>query len=460
MHWAWKKTVVKQLVPSTQEAASEQKMARSLITRIKKMNGPHVNVALAGSLARNTHLRGDRDIDIFVFYPPSLKREKFEKEGLKLGHTVFGKNFHEEAYSEHPYVRGMIDGFNVEIVPTFQVKKATEKLSAVDRTPFHAAYMKKKLSNKQCDEVRLLKAFFKHVHVYGADLRFQGVPGYLVELLILQYGTFEKAVEEISHWKNNTVIDLERAYGNDAIALNHFHHSFLLIVDPTDATRNVAGALSYNQFARIILACRVFMQKPSAKFFNEENEKPLSSAQLRFMLKKEELVGVHLPYPNGMLSDVMWGQLQRLSTKLTHVMKPHAFDIRRVFVWTDEQEDAYIILDVENQVLSPTKIRHGPLVVDEKNAQAFLKFHPKPISGPRVEEGKLIVEVERKFTQINEALKHELFKMVPQEHGDIHASVKKARIVTEKELAQKAGKDPLFLRALSVFLKGKEPFLP
>ena len=149
MHWAWKKTVVKQLVPSTQEAASEQKMARSLITRIKKMNGPHVNVALAGSLARNTHLRGDRDIDIFVFYPPSLKREKFEKEGLKLGHTVFGKNFHEEAYSEHPYVRGMIDGFNVEIVPTFQVKKATEKLSAVDRTPFHAAYMKKKLSNKQ-----------------------------------------------------------------------------------------------------------------------------------------------------------------------------------------------------------------------------------------------------------------------------------------------------------------------
>ena len=30
------------------------------------MEGKHIDVILAGSLARNTHLKGDRDIDIFV----------------------------------------------------------------------------------------------------------------------------------------------------------------------------------------------------------------------------------------------------------------------------------------------------------------------------------------------------------------------------------------------------------
>ncbi len=455
----WRKTVLSSIVPTRSDVLAEEKMVRALIRKIKQMKGPHVDVKLAGSLARNTHLRGDRDLDIFVFYDPKLKRESFEKAGLKLGHAVFGKNFHEEAYSEHPYVRGEIDGFSVEVVPTFKVDRASNKISAVDRTPFHAAYMKKNLSTKQCNEVRLLKQFFKSVQVYGADVRFQGVPGYLVEILILKYKTFEKAVETISHWRDHTVIDLERAHGNDSIALGQFNHPHLLVVDPADASRNVAGALSYNQFARLILACRAFVKKPSEKFFGNAHHQPLSPAQLKSYLDKEALFGVHIPYPAGMLSDVMWGQLHRLSTKLTNTLEQHSFKIIRTWYWTNATSDAFIVFDVENPVLEQSMLRAGPKVTEEKHAEMFLAAHRKPLSGPRVENGKLVVEIPRKVWKFADALTIELARAAESETGEIKPSLKQAKIIKESVLAAHAKSDVSFLSALSVFLKGKESFL-
>ncbi len=459
MTQTWRTNILKEIVPSLAERRGEEKMVRSLIRKINAMKGPHLEAKLAGSLARNTHLKGDRDLDIFVFYPPSLKRDKFEAAGLKLGHAVFGENFHEEAYSEHPYVRGVIDGFNVEIVPTYKVDKASNKISAVDRTPFHAAYMKKRLSTRQCNDVRLLKQLLKRVHVYGADVRFHGVPGYLVEILILQYGSFEKCVESISHWRDHTVIDLERAHGNDSIALAQFNHPFLLVVDPTDAQRNVAGALSYNQFARMIMACRTFVKQPSEKFFHPHSDKPLTAEQVKSLMQKEEFVGVRLPYPNGMLSDVMWGQLSRLSTKLANTLTQHDFHVVRSWHWTDALNEAYIIFEVENPVLPQTRIRIGPRVVEEKHAEEFLRAHAKPISGPRIEDGKLVVEVPRKVWKFTDALKQEVERAALVESGDIKPSLYAANLVSEPLLLNHYKKDPSFASALSVFLKGKEPFL-
>ena len=456
---AWRKTVLSAIVPSRQDVIAEEKMVRALIRKIKQLKGVHVDVKLAGSLARNTHLRGDRDLDIFVFYEPKVKREQFEKAGLKLGHAVFGKSFHEEAYSEHPYVRGEIDGFNVEIVPTYKVDKASEKISAVDRTPFHAAYMKKNLSTRQCNEVRLLKQFFKSVHVYGADVRFQGVPGYLVEILILHYKTFDKAVEAISHWRDNTVIDLARVHGNDSIALAQFNHPFLLVIDPTDSSRNVAGALSYNQFARLILACRAFLKKPSEKFFRSAHARPLNAAQIKSFFDKQALFGVHLPHPSGMLSDVMWGQLHRLSTKLTNTLGQHSFVVRRSWYWSNQKTDAFILFEVENPVLEQSVVRVGPKVTEEKHAEMFLAAHKKPLSGPRVENGKLVIEIPRKVWKFSDALQVELARAAESETGEIKPALQQAKVVKESALSAHAKSDDEFARALSVFLKGKEPFL-
>ncbi len=446
------KKVAQAITPSLAEKKAEAEMVRGLLKRIHSEKGSHVDAVLAGSMARDTHVKGDRDIDIFVFYPPSLSREKFEKAGLKLGHTIFGKSFHEEAYSEHPYVRGVIHGFNVEIVPTYKVNHASEKLSAVDRTPFHAEYVKKHLSEKQCTDVRLLKQFFKGIQTYGADVKMQGVPGFLVELLILHYGSFSKTLEGMSSWKDGTLVDVQKHHSSA-----HFPTPpFLLVVDPTDASRNVAAALSYNQFARMIAASRAFLKKPSEKFFFAHVEKPLPLSRVRSLLQNEDILGVHFPYPAGVLSDVMWGQLPRWGKKLVHALEQHDFCIRRMFVWTDEKKSCVILVDVENPLLQSSRVKLGPRVTDEVSSARFLHAHPRPLSGPRIEEGRLVVVEKRPVFHVEDALEVEWKKIASAEKDKRFLA--KGKPFSEKEVLALAKKNPEFHRALGVFVQGKEFF--
>ncbi|QQR92693.1 MAG: CCA tRNA nucleotidyltransferase [Candidatus Iainarchaeum archaeon] len=451
--------VRKRITPSPSDARAEQAMVRRLLREIKKTKGPHLSALLCGSMARNTHLRGDRDLDIFVFYSPKLKRESFEKNGLQLAHKIFGKHFHEEVYSEHPYVRGNIDGFDVEIVPTYKVEKASDKLSAVDRTPFHAQYMRKHLSKQQCGEVRLLKQFLKGIQAYGADVKNQGVPGYLVEILILRYGTFLKAVQAMSQWKNNTVIDLEEQHSTPQDALKQFNNTHLLVIDPTDMSRNVAAALSFNQFARMIMAARQFLAAPKERFFFAHESPSMTLPQIKSHLAMQELMGIHFPFPKETVEDVMWGQLLRVSKKMQHGLEAKDYCIRRHFFWTDGQEHAFIIFDVENPSLQSSKLRIGPSVFDATHVEHFLRAHPKPLSGPRIEEGKVVLEIPRAFPEFKGALKEEAQLTAQTEKSPLREALHQFALLDEGQIIALAKKNKSFQHALSAFLKGKESFL-
>jgi tRNA nucleotidyltransferase (CCA-adding enzyme) len=74
---------------------------------------------VVGSVARNTWISGDRDIDVFMLYPPDMSRETLEEDGIILGRSIasrFGGLFVEK-YAEHPYVNATISGFDVDLVP-------------------------------------------------------------------------------------------------------------------------------------------------------------------------------------------------------------------------------------------------------------------------------------------------------------------------------------------------------
>jgi len=193
--------VVKKITPGHAEIKKQDLLAREIIRKIMLIKGSHIRAELVGSNARNTHLQGDHDLDIFVFFPEKLSRDEFEKEGLRIGKLVFRGHTWEKAYSEHPYIRGVIKGFNVEIVPAYFIKDAKELKSAVDRTTFHNKYLETKMTETMKKEVRLLKQFLKGIKAYGADLKVSSVPGYVTELLILKHETFEKPIKAISKWK-------------------------------------------------------------------------------------------------------------------------------------------------------------------------------------------------------------------------------------------------------------------
>ncbi len=449
------KRVLKKIKPTAKETQQEQKIADEIIEKIKKMKGHHIGAILAGSISRQTNLKGDKDIDIFVLFEENTPTEKFEKEGLRIGIAVFRGHKWEKAYSQHPYIRGNINGFDIEIVPSYKVSDPLKIKSAVDRTPFHTKYLQEKLLPSQKDEVRLLRQFLKGIKAYGAELKTSSVPGYVTELLIIKYGSFEKTINAIAAWKEKEVIDLENQLPKTD-AQKKFE-SPLIVVDPVDKNRNVAAALSINQFAKMIAASRAFQKKPSENFFFGKKTKPLSTAQVKNLLKKEEPIVLETGFQK-ILPDIMWGQIKRLSKQLSSAFEKEEFQVMRHSEWSDEKKSIIFVFDLKANTLEQAKKRIGPFVADQKNSEKFLAHHKKPLSGPRIENGRWVLEIERKNSSAKKFLEDTLKRLKKTEKPAIKKALKKAKILSEKETFSKYKKEPEFREFFSNYLKGKEEF--
>ena len=202
-------------------------------------NGIDANVTLVGSVAKNTALKGKSDIDIFIAFPLGTDKKYLKKTGLDLAHKCcdeFG-SVAQHHYASHPYVTTDIGECEVDIVPCYAIEDGSQLKSAVDRTILHTRYVKANLTETQQDEVLLLKRFMAMTGTYGSEFKVGGFAGYLCELLIIHYGTFEDTLKAAINWKFGQSIDLE-GYGTS----NDFNDP-LVVIDPTDKNRNVAAAL-------------------------------------------------------------------------------------------------------------------------------------------------------------------------------------------------------------------------
>ena len=96
-------TVLANLRPTLAEREHVCGIAKRLLDAIAKSG--KAKGMVVGSIARNTWVRGDRDLDVFMLFDVSLSREQLEEEGLALARNIaleFSKSFHEK-YAEHPY---------------------------------------------------------------------------------------------------------------------------------------------------------------------------------------------------------------------------------------------------------------------------------------------------------------------------------------------------------------------
>lgn len=156
-------------------------------------------------------MKGDKDLDIFVFFPLDVSKEILKKMGLEIGKKVFEefKGEYEIKYAEHPYVNGKIENHDLDIVPCYKIDKIEDMKSSVDRTPLHTKFVKR-MTEFQKDDARILKKFMKLINVYGSEFKVMGFSGYLCELLILYYGSFENVLKNASEWKLNQKIIFEK----------------------------------------------------------------------------------------------------------------------------------------------------------------------------------------------------------------------------------------------------------
>jgi tRNA nucleotidyltransferase (CCA-adding enzyme) len=347
------------------------------------------DVILVGSTARGTWLTGDRDIDLFVRFPPDLDREALETYGMDVGWAVLPDG--REEYAEHPYVVGEFEGFTVDLVPCYDVADATAIQSAVDRTPFHTTYLEDRLDDDLAAEVRVCKAFLKGIGVYGSDLKTRGFSGYLTELLVLEYGGFRPLLEAAADWHPPVELDPE----------DHAAESFdapLVVIDPTDPERNVAAVCAAENVARLQHYARDLLADPRTDLFEPPELDPLSPADLRAALADRGTtpVAVRFEAPD-VVEDQLWPQLRKSLGGLTDELDRRGFDVFRAEAFADESAVLFAELAVAER---PAVERHaGPPVHVRDHATGFYEKYDAAdaVYGPFVDDDRYVVERDREF---------------------------------------------------------------
>jgi len=443
--------VLEAITPSKKEGAKLKLFVNEVLPLVRKEGH---SATVEGSLAKDTWISGNHDIDVFVFFDESTPRETLVEEGLEIGKKVITKlgGKPQIAYAEHPYTRAKIRDFDLDIVPCYSIKDPKHLKSSVDRTPFHTSYVKKTLTKEQKAEVRLLKQFTKGVGIYSAKEKVRGFSGYLCELLVIHYGSFKKILRKAQTWEYGIVVDPGKLYKNKKSAFEKFKHS-LVVIDPTDMNRNVAAALEDDNFERFIIACTKFMDDPSTSFFFPNLIDPFTLEKLKKELSKRgEIILLKFKTPK-IVEDVLYSQLRHSLKAITELLRREEFEVIDSDFLSDKH--SYFLIELKQLELPEIqKLEGPPIKIDKKFQDVFVKKYAK--QKPWAENGRWYVAVKRKHTNAVKFMEKILEE--PREKG-ISSYIAKSitkdyAILLKKELKKEY--EGGFARFLTKFLTKKE----
>ena len=355
-----------------------------------------VECRLVGSVAKKTSLKSKADIDIFMTFPLDYSEDKLKEYGLLLGEYCINKagGKAEKRYASHPYMTGLIDEFEIDFVPCYRIRDASQLKSAVDRTILHTDYIQSHMSDKEADEVLLLKKFMTSINTYGANYKVSGFSGYLCELLILEYGNFERVLENATKWKTGHEIDLEN-YGT----CNKFNDA-LVAIDPTDKNRNVAAALTMQKFSEFIVAARNYLKNPSIEYFKDKKVNTTKDELIQEFNKRNTTCLVLSFNVPDLPTDVIYPQVNKTAKSLEKISNSNGFQVLNKKYYITDDNRAHVILEYEVSQLSLLKLHQGPLITDEANSDKFMEKYPNCF----IRDKKWVVLNNRKYTRVEKLL--------------------------------------------------------
>ncbi len=382
--------VLQRVRPTEEERAFVEALMKELRTIAEeKINelGLDVKLYFVGSLAKDTYLAGDHDVDLFLAFPLDTPLEELREKGLELGKAIAESlDGYEVAYAEHPYVRARYKGVSVDLVPCYDVKDWRDVKTAVDRSILHTKWVLENLNGRN-DEIRLLKRFLKGVNAYGSEIYVRGFSGYLAEILIIKYGSFLEVLEKADFMLRQKVIDPTGWLKKEPeMALKTVKREIeedrpLVVIDPVDPRRNVAANLSWERYGIFYFKAHQFLENPSEEFFfGKRAEKGDYLSELR--RKGTHLVTIMFPKPD-LVDDILLPQLERSARGFEKALSGEGF---RVLGWDVGHRSgrAFVMLEVDRPEREKVTIKPGPEFFTERGRDFYRKNEKVWIIGKRL----------------------------------------------------------------------------
>lgn len=402
------KLILDEIKPTDDEKDKVREVSRKLLEFINDkchVDNIDAEAVLGGSVAKNTYLRGKSDIDLFISFPLTTDKKDLKEIGLDLAHQccdVFKAEPHHQ-FASHPYVTTEIDGFDVDFVPCYKIKDGSQLKSAVDRTILHTKYVQANLKEGQNEEVLLLKRFMDMTGTYGSEFKVGGFAGYLCELLIIKYDTFENTLKQAADWQFGHVIDL-MDYGT----AKNFKDP-LICIDPTDKNRNVGAALRLDKFSQFIQSARNYLSASNKQdYFYPLNKKLDKNVILNeFQSRESNLIAIKFDIPEIPL-DTLHPQLKKTTDSLKRILNKNDFLVFQADYWTDEQDYALMLFELAVFKLNDVKVHIGPRVFYKKACENFIgKFG---LENCYLLDDYMVSNVKREFTTPEDFIRHVLTK--------------------------------------------------
>jgi tRNA nucleotidyltransferase (CCA-adding enzyme) len=393
---AIERAVSAEITPSSEFLDRVARVRAALVERVtdaaRSSSSPLTRALVAGSAARGTFLQDRLDIDLFLLFPPDLSRERLREQGLALGRAVLSDP--ETRYAEHPYLRGKFEGFTVDAVPGYAVTDPSAPLSPVDRTPFHQEYLTARETPEVVAQIRLAKQFFRSLGVYGSEAKTEGFSGYLVELLVIRFGSLRRLLTAARDWR--VPVRLAEP-GKEPPRLPT--DVALVLADPVDPNRNVASALSQRNLGLFILAAGAYVSRPSARFFEPRAAPPLSKEAAATLLRARgtHVTVARLPRPD-LVDDTLYPQVRKAERAVAEELGRSDFT---VLGSASAADPGYVVIVVElaHPRRPQVRVQDGPPAGVDRVGHFLEKWGPKSdrvLQGPYVRsDGSLGVDTHR-----------------------------------------------------------------
>lgn len=361
--------VLGEVTPSAEEQAALDAVVADLVRRCDaqlQAAGLPGRAAVQGSVAKGTWLRGGggADIDLFLLLDPSVPQDRLEAIALEVGPKVLAGC--QKKYAQHPYLTGTFRGHDVDLVPAYAVAEAGAKMSAVDRTPFHTAWVREHLGQHKRSQARLLKRWLKGVGAYGAQTAIGGFSGYLVEILVARFLSFDGVLVWLSGGAQPRRIALGGDQVKDEVAP-------LVVVDPVDPARNCAAAVSLPTLELAVEAAKAYRRSPGRRFFfpNPPRAELPVTLQESLTAHDSSWTGA-LVRPKSRRLDIVFPQFQRAARSLEAGLAHAGFTVRRLDVAvSDDEREVLLQFVCGGEPLPGRRMHAGPVDDGRPNAKRF-----------------------------------------------------------------------------------------
>lgn len=344
------------------------------------------HASIGGSVAKGTHL-SYHDCDVFVIFTAKYN----DKDISQILADVLPFRC-KRVHGSRDYFQMEQAGILFEFIPVITIQKASDASNVTDLSPLHVVWVNQHIG-KLRNDVRLAKIFCKAQGVYGAESHIKGFSGYLLELLVIAYGGFLPFLKAGAIFAQKQVIDINHIYKDRQELFEKVNasklQSPLIVIDPVQADRNAAAAISEEIFARFVLAAKLFLQHSSLAFFQEPR------FSLTTLKKRAKSMGASLllftVIPHEGKEDVSGGKIVKVFDFLMKMLQQAEFHIlSRGWHWN---EKAYLWYIAYPDILPDVFRQQGPLVYSlSHHITAFLKKHKSFI----VENNRIIALRKRK----------------------------------------------------------------